>query len=228
MSINFLNKIYNTIKVKKFKNQHKKNKVSFGKNVYIDSNSKFEGMNTISQNCIIKNSSFGYASYVSNDVELYNTSIGKYSCIGPRVKTIIGTHPTNYVSIHPAFYSTAKQAGFSYTDKNIFIEKKYIDNEKKISIVIGNDVWIGADVKILEGVTIGDGAIIGAGAVVTKDIEPYSIVVGIPAKVIKYRFDKETIKELLTIKWWNMSQDWIVKHSQYFCNIDKFKENIKK
>ena len=78
--------------------------------------------------------------------------------------------------------------------------KKY-SNERPVKI--GNDVWIGRGAFIKGGVTIGDGAVIAAHAVVTKDVPPYAIVCGVPAKIIKYRFDCETIKELLDLKWWN-------------------------
>ena len=83
----------------------------------------------------------------------------------------------------------------------------------KSKVIIGNDVWIGINALILSGITIGDGAIIGAQSVVTKDVEPYTIVAGNPAKVIRTRFDNETINELLKIKWWNWS-------------IERIKENM--
>lgn len=83
--------------------------------------------------------------------------------------------------------------------------------DNKGDIVIGNDVWIGYDAVIMAGVKIGDGAIIGTRAVVTKDVEPYSIVGGVPAKVIRKRFSPEVIEKLKTIQWWNWSQDKIKK-----------------
>ena len=77
--------------------------------------------------------------------------------------------------------------------------------------IIGNDVWIGKDVNIMGGVTIGDGAIIGTGAVITKDVPPYAVVAGVPAKILKYRFDEEAIAAFLRIKWWNWSEELIEK-----------------
>ena len=86
--------------------------------------------------------------------------------------------------------------------------------DNKGNIVIGNDVWIGYEAVILAGVTIGDGAIIGTRAVVTKDVPPYSIVGGVPAKSIRKRFDDETIVELLRLKWWDWSEEKIAQNIQ--------------
>ena len=82
--------------------------------------------------------------------------------------------------------------------------------DNKGDIVIGNDVWIGYEAVILSGVHIGDGAVIGARAVVTRDVAPYTVVGGVPAKKIKLRFDKETVRQLLVLRWW----DWPVEKIQ--------------
>lgn len=94
------------------------------------------------------------------------------------------------------------------------LEKKDVTNawDNKGDIIIGNDVWIGYEAVILAGVTIGDGAIIGTRAVVTKDVPPYTIVGGVPAKPIKKRFSEETISALLEIQWWNWSEKRIAKN----------------
>ena len=85
--------------------------------------------------------------------------------------------------------------GFTYVDKTVFNETRFAKDQYKV--VIGNDVWIGSYTRIMEGVTIGDGAVVAAGAIVTRDVPPYAIVGGIPAKIIKYRFDTETIQKLI-------------------------------
>jgi virginiamycin A acetyltransferase len=109
--------------------------------------------------------------------------------------------------------------------------QKYALPEKRNFIVIGNDVWIGANAIILPGVTIGDGAIVAAGAVVSRDVPPYAIVGGVPAKILRYRYTEEQIKKLLKIAWWNWSPEKIAINVDYFYGkveafIEKFYEEV--
>ena len=110
------------------------------------------------------------------------------------------------------------------------LEKKDITNawDNKGDIVIGNDVWIGYEAVILAGVTIGDGAIIGTRAVVTKDVLPYTVVGGVPAKPIRKRFSEETISALLEIQWWNWSEERIAKNISAIQsgNIEQLKQSM--
>ncbi len=195
-----------------------------GEKVILDSRSKFEGNNRIGFGTVFLNSSLGFGSYIATNSFIKNASIGRYACIAGDVSTIQGNHPTNFVSIHPAFYSVENKK-FSFVKENKFPNFKYIDDQRELSVIIGNDVWIGARATILEGVTIGDGAVIAAGAVVTKDVPPYAIVGGVPAKIIRYRFAEEEIEKLMKIKWWEKDEAWIKAHAEEFSDIKKFLEN---
>lgn len=203
-------------------------------------NSELEGGNTILGD--INDSYIGFGSFVSPYSTLEFTKVGRYTSIGRYVHIIRGQHPLNdFVSTSPCFYSLAKQSGFTYVDKQKFSDYKYIDKNKndfantllpnesdrEYAVTIGNDVWIGTNVSILEGVSIGDGAVVAAGAVVNKDVEPYSIVGGVPAKHIRYRFNNEIISSLLKIKWWNKEEKWIREHADEFEKVTDFvKENV--
>ena len=130
------------------------------------------------------------------------------------------THPTKgYISSSPIFYSTKKQCGQSYVSTNSFEEESKVDGNYAI---IGNDVWIGAWVKIKGGVRIGDGAIIAMGAIVTKDVPPYAVVGGVPAKIIRYRFSDDIILKLLEKKWWNKPDQWLRENAHLINNIETF------
>jgi acetyltransferase-like isoleucine patch superfamily enzyme len=171
----------------------------------------------IDKNCKInipstlKKVSIGKGTYISKNSSISYTSIGRFCSIGPNFICGWGIHPLTSLSTSPTFYSTAKQAGFTYVDKDLFDERKPIS--------IGNDVFIGANVIILDGVTIGDGAVIGAGAVVNKDIPPYAIAVGSPIRVVKYRFQEDVIEKLLQFKWWEKNDDDLKKLTVDFFNV---------
>lgn len=144
---------------------------------------------------IITNSKIDSFTYISYGCKINNTTIGKFCSIAQNVKMGMGRHPTFYISTSPLFYSNHNPLKIKLTDKMLYNEH--------IPIIIGNDVWIGTNVTIMDGVKIGDGAIIGANSVVTKNVDPYSIVGGVPAHEIKRRFDLTVIEQLLEIKWWN-------------------------
>jgi acetyltransferase-like isoleucine patch superfamily enzyme len=169
----------------------------------------------VESNALVLGSSLGAFTYVSMKTLILQAFIGKFCSIGPNCLLGWGIHPSqDFVSTHPIFYSTKAQAGITFADRDYFEERK--------PIKIGNDVFIGANVIVLDGVTIGDGAIIAAGAVVTKNVPPYSIYGGVPAKLIRYRFEQETIEFLVNFQWWNKDQEWLKNNFKYFHNINKF------
>lgn len=202
----------------------RKIKLKLGKSVFLGFSVKLEGHNFINDNTTITNSHLGFGSYVSNDSKIAKTWVGRYCSIGPRVICVFGNHPTKkFVSTHPSFFSTRGQVGFTYTLEQRF--KEFADpilKDLPYTISIGNDVWIGSDVRVLDGIKIGDGAIVAAGSLVTDNIEPYSIVGGVPAKIIKYRFNQEQIQFLLDFKWWDKPNEWIIQNAQVFDDIENF------
>jgi len=205
--ISYIRNISGIIKLKrKYKNLRLDSKVSV-------SNSILGEFNYLSQNVLMANCQLGDFSYVGIDSFLNNVKIGKFTCIGPNTQIGLGSHPVNeFISTHPAFYSTAGQCGISFSDNNYYNEYD--------STTIGNDVWVGASVIIKAGVNIGDGAVVASGAVVTKDVAPYSIVGGVPAHHIKYRFVESEILDLLRGKWWDNDITWFQRNAELMRNID--------
>jgi acetyltransferase-like isoleucine patch superfamily enzyme len=163
---------------------------------------------TLYDHVFIADSDIGNFVYVSKHSSISNASIGSYCSIGPHVSVGLGKHPTDFISTFPAFFSDRKQCQVSFADQSYFTECE--------KVTIGNDVWLGARAIVLDGVTIGDGAIVAAGSVVSKNVAPYTIVGGIPAKPIKKRFSDEKITELLHLKWWEKDENWIRENSALF------------
>ena len=174
-----------------------------GKGAYLYKGTVLEGRDYIGDKAELANVHMGYSSYVGAGSVISNTKIGRYSCIAG-LETAIGRHPVKgeCVSVHPAFYSSAAQYGYTYVKDSTYEEQQFTDRENGYNITIGNDVWIGRGVMITDGVTIGDGAVIGARSLVISDVAPYAIYAGTPAMRIGFRFDEETIKKLLAIRWW--------------------------
>lgn len=139
--------------------------------------------------------------------------IGKFCSIADNVTIFLGgEHNTNWITTYP-FTSDDPQVRETWTEAQVGGHPK-----TRGDVVIGNDVWIGWDVAIMSGVKIGDGAVIGARAVVTKDVEPYGVVVGNPGKQIKYRFEPEIIAKLLALRWWDWPQDKINRNIKKLCS----------
>jgi acetyltransferase-like isoleucine patch superfamily enzyme len=201
--------------------------VLLSKGVHINKYSFFEGHNSLLNYSQFTNSYIGFGSYIATNSVIRYARIGRFTAIGDNVRTGLGLHPTQkFVSIHPAFFSLEKQAGFTFAEGQIFEEHKYVDPERKYTCSIGNDVWIGNNVLIMDGITIGNGAVIAAGAVVTKNVPSYEIYAGVPAKLIKKRFTDDQILRLLKIEWWNWDFEKIRRCSSLFSDIEKFiKEN---
>jgi len=177
-----------------------KNKIQ--KIFFMGNNVSMENPYEVSWNVVIRsNVTIGRFTYINSGTTIfYGTSIGRFSQIGKNCEIGTVDHPIKWLSSHPFQYNL--QGHFpnwrDYTEK--FEQLKF---SRKEGANIGNDAWIGSLSIVKSGVTIGDGAIVGAGSIVTKDVPPYAIVGGVPAKLIRYRFDEKTIKRLLAVKWWD-------------------------
>ncbi len=164
----------------------------------------------------IVNSYIGAYSYVYNS-KIINCKIGAFSSIAEECTIGGGSHPITWVSTSPVFYSGHNVLGINFSNN------KYVEYKQT---TIGNDVWIGSKCLIKGGVTIGNGAIVGMGSVVLHDIPPYEIWAGNPARKIRDRFNDEYKKLLDEVKWWEFSNDELMKNGIYFNNIEKFLKKL--
>lgn len=203
--------------------------VKIASTAHVDRFCLFEGMNAIHEHAFF-HGRLGYGSYVGNGCNL-SADIGRFSSIGPLVRSNSGKHPYEapFVSTSPCFYSimnTEYQNGGTFANRQMYEERSRVNVERGIDVSIGSDCWIGEGAFLVGGIRIGDGAVVLARAVVTKDVPPYTIVGGVPAKVIRKRYDEKTIEFLLKSKWWENSKEWFVKNWKLLSDIDSLKRYI--
>lgn len=207
-----------TIKYFLLQKKFPRSKIYYG--AFLDTNS-FIGKNTVLfRDVYLQNTKIDDYSYVQSNSMIINTNISKFCSIASDVKIGLPEHPLHMVCTSPVFYDNTQPLPCFFINKNIF------EFDEKTTIV-DSDVWIGYGAIIKSGVTIGVGAVVGAGAVVTKDIEPYSVVAGVSAKHIKYRFDKVTREKLLSSKWWEFDEKKLEKLASYFNTPEIFLEKLK-
>lgn len=180
-------------------------------------NCKIDKTSAVCSGSHINRTSMGRYSYIGHDCFFVNVDVGSFCSIADGCRVGGAMHPIQRVSSSPVFH-----AGKNVMKKN-FCHLKEIETPKTI---IGNDVWIGANVCIKAGVTIGDGAVIGMGAIVTEDVAPYEVRAGVPARLIKKRFDDETIRRLMETQWWNWDDEKIVRLADNFENVEDFLKHI--
>lgn len=180
--------------------------------VKIDDKSVVSRKAKIYGNVQVTNSVLGDYSYVGRNSRVVYADIGKFCSIAGEVRLGMGTHTLDKLSTSPLF--TEKNNG----TKHSWVETSAVNPFKRVTI--GNDVWIGQRAMIMGGVKIGNGAVVGAGAIVTKDVPPYAIVGGVPAKIIRYRFSEEVISKLEKSKWWELP-DAVLKE-----NIELFQKPL--
>lgn len=167
---------------------------------------------------VLEECDIGDYSYLAGYNQVAYARIGKFCSIATFVRINPGNHPTYMrVAQHHFTYRSA-MFGFGEDDASFF------DWRREDRVTIGHDVWIGHNATVMPGVTIGNGAVVGTGAVATKDVEPYAIVAGIPAKKIRMRFDGETIAKIERVAWWNWDEETIKARLADFRNFEQFKE----
>lgn len=176
----------------------------------------------------VKHAKIEAHSYIAANTDIENALIGKYCSIADHCRVGMSGHSLSYLSMSPIFTQTVDALQERWIEKNVFPSKHEYE-----TVILGNDVWVGSHVLINGGVKVGNGACIAAGAVVVKDIPPYAIVGGVPAKIIRYRFSEDVIAKLEEIKWWNLPEVVLKEKISLFQKegltveeLDVLKENI--
>lgn len=176
---------------------------------FVSSNNIIHPSVAIYRKAKVKDSSIGRYSYIGHSTDVECADIGMFCSIADNCRIGMGGHKLNMLSTSPIFTEAINGTQTKWVDKDVNAAE-----EKRA--VLGNDVWVGSHVLINGGVTVGHGAVIGAGAVVVKDVPPFAIVGGVPAKIIRYRFSPEVIEKLLELKWWDMSDEVLKVHINLF------------
>lgn len=212
----------------KWKNYQYKRKQKKLKNLFPTSNvgsfaqvdeTCLEGSNVISDCVNISKSIVGFGTVIGSGTALPNSLIGRFCSIASGVRIVTPTHPLDMVSTYPGFFNTQNNYPFG---RGRISKIEYLQTADGYAVEIGNDVWVGEGVTIKGGIKIGDGAVVGMNATVTKDVPPYAVVGGVPAKIIKYRMSEDQIRKMVSLRWWDWPIETIKTRRDDFSDIDLF------
>lgn len=159
------------------------------------------------------NSEIGKYSFCGYNGDFYHTKIGNFTSIANDVVVGGGQHPLDWVGMSPVFYAGSDSVSFKLSK---------FQRPEVLTTYIGSDVWIGRRAIIKQGVNIGHGAVVGMGSVVTKDVNPYEVVAGVPARKIRKRFDEDIIDRLMELKWWEMDLKELKTLAPQIKNVKEF------
>lgn len=182
------------------------------------SNSKIHHTSKIESGSNVVYTTMDKHSFCGYDCEITNCKIGSFTSIANGVVIGGGMHPIDWVGTSPVFYEGRDSVSAKFSE---------FQREEVKTTLIGHDVWIGRNTLIKQGVTIGNGAVVGMGSVVTKDVAPYAIVGGNPAKLIRYRFSDEIIEKLITSKWWELDENDLKMYAKDITHPENFLTNFK-
>lgn len=181
-------------------------------------NSTLGAWTEVMADCSVVESVLGDYSYLAGDNQVIYANIGKFCSIASGVRINPGNHPMERVTQHHMTYRRAA-FGFGEDDPNFF------EWRRSHTVNIGHDVWIGHNAILMPGVSVGTGAVIGSGAVVTHDVAPYQIVVGVPAKALRFRFPAQIIDGLLRTMWWDWTSERLRERLLEMNDVERFVEN---
>jgi phosphonate metabolism protein (transferase hexapeptide repeat family) len=168
----------------------------------------------ILRDSVVEYTEFGDFSYLGEDCTVANARIGRFCAIAARVRIGAPNHPIDRPSLHRFTYCPEYYSATASRDQTFF------QNRRDDRVTIGHDVWIGHAVIVLPGVSVGDGAVLAAGAVVSRDVAPYTVVGGVPARQIKERFNREIAAKLARIAWWDWPFETILERLPEFQSGD--------